>query len=279
MTSEIPVPDLSDTALACRPHMAHPTVTLNNGVEMPMLGFGTWQLRGDAESVVAAAIEAGFRHVDTASMYGNEVGVGEGVRRSGVSRSDVFVTTKIWNNDHGYDRSRRALEASRDRLGLDPLDLVLIHWPGGHDRLDTWRQLEEQLAAGSVRSIGVSNYDVGDLDDLIRVANVVPAVNQIEFNPFMYRQQRPVLDRCNELGIQVCAWQPLMKGRNLGHPVIGSVASRLGRSPAQVLLRWSVQRGVVPLPKSSTLERIRENARIFEFELSPQDMEALDGLS
>jgi diketogulonate reductase-like aldo/keto reductase len=259
--------------------MPHPTVTLNNGAEMPMLGFGTWQLRGDAEATVAAAIEAGFRHVDTASMYGNELGVGAGVRRSGVPRSEVFVTTKIWNNDHGYERSRRAVDASRERLGLGAIDLVLIHWPGGHDRLETWRQLEEQVEAGTVRSIGVSNYDVGDIEELLEVATVRPAVNQIEFNPFMYRQQRPVLDRCDELGIQVCAWQPLMQGRNLNHPVIKTVAGRLGRSPAQVLLRWSIQRGVVPLPKSSTLERIRENARIFDFELSPRDMESLDGLS
>ena len=258
--------------------MQHPTVTLRNGVAMPMLGFGTWQLRRDAERAVSSALVSGYRHIDTASMYGNEAAVGRAVRASGLARTDVFVTTKIWNNDHGYDRSRKALDRSRRVLSLDPIDLVLIHWPGGMDRLDTWRQLEEQLAGGIIRSIGVANYGVADLDRLLAVAEVVPVVNQIEFNPFVLGRQTPTLERCASLGIQVTGWQPLVQGRSLDHPTIAEIAARAGRSSAQVLLRWSIQHGVVPLPKSARLDRIASNAAVFDFELGAGDMAALDAL-
>jgi diketogulonate reductase-like aldo/keto reductase len=260
--------------------MAHPTVLLHNGVEMPALGFGTWELRNGRRTreAVAAALAAGYRHIDTAAMYGNEESVGEAVRASGLARGDVFVTTKIWNDQHGYERSRRALDRSRAELRLDPIDLFLIHWPGGRDRHETWRRLEEHLDAGTVRAIGVSNYDVGDLDEMMAVSQVIPMVNQIELNPFVFRRRRPTLDRCAELGIVVTAWRPLTKGRSLDHPLIADVAQRHGRTPAQVLLRWSIQHGIVPLPKSSRPDRIASNADVFDFDLSEAEMAAIDGL-
>lgn len=259
--------------------MAHPHVTLRNGIEMPMLGFGTWELRREAERAVAMALETGYRHIDTAAMYRNEAAVGRAVRASGVARSEVFVTTKIWNSDHGYARSRKALDRSRRELDLDPIDLVLIHWPGGRDRLETWRMLEERLADGTIRAIGVSNYGPADLDRLLQVAEVVPLVNQVEFNPLVYRRTRPLLDRCNELGIQLTAWRPLIKGRHLDHPEIVGVADRHSRTPAQVLLRWAIQHRVVPLPKSAHEDRIRSNSQVFDFELTESDMAVLDELA
>ncbi len=258
--------------------MAHPNVTLSNAVEMPAIGFGTWELRADAYQAVQLALAAGYRHIDTASMYGNEVDVGRAVRDSGLPRDAVFVTTKIWNDDHGYDRSRAALDRSRRRLGIDPIDLVLIHWPGGPDRSETWRQLEDRLAGGSVRAIGVSNYDVDDLEELAARASTLPHVNQIELNPFVFGRRRPVLDWCRAAGIQVTAWRPLTKGRALDHPEIARIANAYDRTPAQVLLRWSIQHGVVPLPKSSRAGRIRANAEVFDFALAESDMAALDRL-
>ena len=250
---------------------------------MPAIGFGTWELRGHAATeAVTAALAAGYRHLDTASMYGNESQVGQAVAASGVNRSELFVTTKIWNDDHGFDRSRRAVEQSRRQLdgatSPTPIDLVLIHWPGGSDRLDTWRQLEALLAEGTVRAIGVSNYSVADLEQLAEISSITPMVNQIEFNPLVYQRQRPTLDYCRTAGIQVTAWRPLFKGRGLHHPLITEIAGRLDRTAAQVLLRWSIQHGVVPLPKSSSAGRMAENLAVFDFELSTEDMESLNTL-
>ncbi len=246
---------------------------------MPALGFGTWELRGRAaERAVTEALAAGYRHIDTAAMYGNEKQVGRAVRSSGLDRSEVFVTTKIWNTDHGYERSGKALDRSHRELQLDPIDLVLIHWPGGRERLETWRLLEERLADQTVRAIGVSNYGLGDLDELLAHADVVPMVNQIEFNPFVHARRRAVIERCRQLGAQVTAWRPLTKGRALHDPVVTAIADRLGRTPAQVMLRWSVEHDVVPLPKSSHGDRIRANAAVFDFTLTATDMAKLDAL-
>lgn len=264
--------------------MASPAVTLHNGVEMPAIGFGTWELRGQAAAeAVAAALAVGYRHLDTASMYDNQPQVAQAVAASGVDRSELFITTKIWNDEHGFDRSAQALERSRRELDGEndpvPIDLVLIHWPGGSDRLDTWRQLETQLADGAVKAIGVSNYSVADLEELAEVSTVIPMVNQIEFNPLVYQRQRPTLDYCRAAGIQVTAWRPLFKGKGLDHPALAALAGRTSRTSAQVLLRWSIQHGVVPLPKSSTSERMAENLAVFDFELSDEEMESLNSLS
>ncbi len=261
-----------------------PTVTLRNGVEMPAIGFGTWELRGDAAAnATAAALAIGYRHIDTASMYGNETQVGEAVRaavdNSQATRQDIFVTTKIWNDEHGFDASGEALERSEKNLGLGAIDLALIHWPGGSDRLETWRQMETQLGTGDVRAIGVSNYTVADLDELATIATITPMVNQVEFNPFTYTAQLPTLEQCRRDGIQVTAWRPLTKGRALDHPTITRIAQRAGHTPAQILLRWSIQHGVVPLPKTTSVDRMAENLAVFDFELSPDDMQTLDTIT
>ncbi len=261
-----------------------PTVTLRNGVDIPAIGFGTWELRGDAAAnATAAALAVGYRHIDTASMYGNEAQVGGAVKAAiadgEMTRRDVFVTTKIWNDDHGFDASGEALERSEANLGLGAIDLALIHWPGGSDRLETWRQMETQLGTGDVRSIGVSNYTVDDLDELATMSSITPMVNQIELNPFTYATQLPTLERCRQDGIQVTAWRPLTKGRALDHPPIAEVAQRADRTPAQVLLRWSIQHGVIPLPKTTSTDRMAENLAVFDFELSDDDMQALNAIS
>jgi diketogulonate reductase-like aldo/keto reductase len=254
------------------------TVTLTGGIAMPRLGLGVFQARrGDeTRNAVVEALRRGYRHVDTARVYGNEKDVGEGIRESGVPRREVFVTTKLWNDDHGYDAALRAFDLSLARLGLEWIDLYLLHWPVQGKRLESWRALERLLGERRVRAIGVSNFMVPHLEELLEVATVVPAVNQIELSPFL--QQRDVCAFCAARGIVLEAYSPLTKGERLGHPVVTGVARRLGRTPAQVLLRWGLQHDFVVLPKSTRAPRIAENAAIFDFELPPDAMAALDGL-
>jgi diketogulonate reductase-like aldo/keto reductase len=225
---------------------------------------------------VLAALRAGYRHVDTARIYGNEADVGAALRDSGLPRDQVFVTTKLWNEDHGYDRARRACDASLRALGLDHVDLYLVHWPVPGRRLDTWRALESILADGLTRAIGVSNYLPVHLAELLGRCQVPPAVDQIEVSPFL--QQRETRALCVHHGIVVEAYSPLTKGLRLGHPVVTEVAAQVRRTPAQVLLRWALQRDLVVLPKSVRPERIAENAAIFDFVLDATAMERLDGL-
>jgi diketogulonate reductase-like aldo/keto reductase len=257
------------------------TVTLNNGVAMPRFGLGVYQSgRGRAtENAVAWALEAGYRHVDTAAMYGNEAEVGAAVKRAIaaglVRRDEVFVTTKLWNSDHGHDEALRAFDASHRRLGLDQIDLFLLHWPVPGRRRDSWRALERVLADGRCRAIGVSNYMVHHLEELLGDAKVAPAVNQIELHPWC--QQRAVTAFCTAHGIAVEAYSPLTKGTRLGDPPLAAVARAARRSPAQILLRWALQKGFVAIPKSAKRERIAENAALFDFALSDQQMAALDG--
>ena len=256
------------------------TITLNNGVAMPRLGLGVYQSgRGRAtENAVAWALEAGYRHVDTAAMYGNETEVGAALRRAiaagAVRRDDVFVTTKLWNSDHGYDEALRAFEASHRRLGLEQIDLFLIHWPVPKARKESWRALERVLADGRCRAIGVSNYMVRHLQELLGHAKVAPAVNQIELHPWC--QQRDVTAFCQQHDIAVEAYSPLTKGMRLKDPLLAGLARATGRSPAQLLLRWSLQKGFVTIPKSAKRERIAENAALFDFALSAQQMATLD---
>jgi diketogulonate reductase-like aldo/keto reductase len=254
---------------------AHP---LNTGATIPQLGLGVWQTpRGKpTRTAVATALRVGYRHVDTAAIYGNEVDVGAAVRESDVPRADIFVTTKLWNDDQGYEPAFRAFDASLARLGLDYVDLYLIHWPVPRKRLDSWRALERIFADGRARAIGVSNFMPQHLDELIRTAQVVPAVDQVEVSPFL--QQRETRAFCAKHGIVVEAYSPLTRGQRLGDPVIVEVARRVGRTPAQVMLRWGVQHGMVVLPKSTREARIRENAAIFDFELDPRSMAQLDAL-
>ena len=249
---------------------------LNTGASIPQLGLGVWQTpRGEVtREAVARALRLGYRHVDTARIYGNERDVGLGLRDSGVAREQVFVTTKLWNDDQGFDSALRAFDASLARLGLEYVDLYLLHWPVAGQRLDSWRALEQIHAEKRARAIGVSNFMPVHLEELLARAQVVPAVNQIEVHPFLqHRETRAV---CAERGIVVEAYSPLTHGRRLGHPVVKSVAGGVGRSPAQVLIRWAIQHGIVVLPKSAREERIKENAAVFDFALDADAMKALD---
>lgn len=255
-----------------------PAIRLGNGVDMPRLGLGVFQAARGEETrrAVAEALRLGYRHVDTARVYGNEQDVGAAILGSGIPRPEIFVTTKLWNADQGYDQALRAFDASLARLGFETIDLYLLHWPVPGKRLESWRALERIVGEGRVRAIGVSNFMPRHLEELLGRATVVPAVNQIELSPFL--QQREVRALCARHGIVVEAYSPLTRGARLGHPVVAGVAARLGRSPAQVLLRWGLQHGMVVLPKSVRPERIAENAAIFDFELPEATMAELDAL-
>jgi len=251
--------------------------TLRNGVKMPWLGLGVWQVKDGEEAVsaVKAAIAAGYRSIDTAAAYRNEDGVGQAIRESGIDRQQLFVTTKVWNADQGYESTLAAFEASRGKLGLDYLDLYLIHWPGQDKYKDTWRALEKLYADGLVRAIGVSNFHPHHLEELMKDCKVVPMVNQVEFHPLL--QQRELRAYCAQHNIQLEAWSPLMQGK-LDLPVLQELAAKYGKSPAQIVVRWDLQHGVVTIPKSIREARIRENSDVFDFELSAEDMARIDGL-
>jgi len=254
-------------------------IQLNNGVAIPIFGFGTWEATGDrGRRAMAWALEAGYRLFDTASAYGNEREVGETVRAGGLPRGEVFVTTKLRPSEIGPGTALRAFEDSRRRLGLDYVDLYLIHWPGydPESRLGAWRDLEKLLSDGRCRAIGVSNYGVSQIEEILRAGLTAPAVNQVEFSPFI--QQREVHDFCRARGIRLEGYSPLTRGERLDDEAVGSVARSLGRSPAQVLLRWALEKEVITIPKSNHRERILENAAVFDFELSGRDMAVLDGL-
>ena len=251
---------------------------LHNGVEMPYLGLGVYLAREgeEVEHAVGWALEAGYRHIDTASAYQNESGVGAAVRNSGLARQEVFVTSKVWNSDQGYESTLRAFDRSLNRLGLEYLDLYLVHWPVKGKYRETWRALEKLYREGRVRAIGVSNFLRHHLEDLFGSAEIVPMVNQMEFHPWLVQQ--PLLEYCREKGIQYEAWSPLMQGAIIRVPEIGEIAREYGKTAAQVVLRWNLQKGVVTIPKSSNPERIKANAALFDFELSPRDIACLDGL-
>ena len=254
------------------------TFSLHNGVEMPYLGLGVY-LAHEGEMVQNAvnwALEAGYRHIDTASAYGNEAGVGKAIRSSGIARDSVFVTSKVWNTDQSYESTLAAFDRSLGRLGLDYLDLYLIHWPVAGKYKDTWRALEKLYGEGRIRAIGVSNFLRHHLQDLLQSAEIVPMVNQMEFHPWLVQQD--LLEYCHDKGIQYEAWSPLMKGTVAQVPELRELALKYGKTEAQVVLRWDLQKGVVTIPKSANKGRIAANAAIFDFELAPKAMSRLDGL-
>ncbi len=251
-------------------------ITLNNGIEIPIFGLGTYRAKsgGETERAVLSALDAGYRHIDTAAIYGNEEDVGRAIEKSDVPREEIFITTKLWNRDHGYENALNAFEKSLKRLNLDYVDLYLIHWPVEELRLETWKALEKIYKDGKARAIGVSNYMQWHLDELLPVAETIPAVNQVEFSPYLY--QKNLQQYCEERGIKIEAYSPLTKGKKLNDPKLVEIAQRYGKTPAQILLRWCVQKGTIVLAKSSRKERIVENASIFDFEIKPKDMELLD---
>ncbi len=246
------------------------------------MGFGTWHIvpNGRATRAVLNALDAGYRLIDTAKIYGNEKGVGDAIRQSTVSRDDIFVTTKLFNGDQGYKSALKAFEVSMRLLGLDYLDLYLLHWPVTGKRLESWRALEEISASGRAKQIGVSNFTIKHLKELFAASSIRPAVNQIEFHPFMYEDQRPVLEFCQKEGIVVEAYSPLARGTMFkDNATLTSLAKAYGKSNAQIILRWCVQHGTVPIPSSTTPEHLHDNLDIFDFALSAKDMQAVDALS
>jgi methylglyoxal/glyoxal reductase len=255
------------------------TTTLHNGVKMPWFGLGVYKAKEGTEVIesVKAAIKNGYRSIDTASFYQNEEGVGQAIKEAGVPREELFITTKVWNDDQGYESTLKAFESSLCKLGLDYLDLYLIHWPVAGKYKETWRALETLYKEGRVRAIGVSNFHVHHLDDLLNDAEIKPLVNQIEYHPHL--TQTELLSYCKKEGIQLEAWSPLKRGGLFDDPVIIGIAEKYQKSPAQVILRWDLQNGVVTIPKSTKEHRINENADVFDFELSEQDMAAISSLN
>lgn len=250
---------------------------LNNGVEMPWLGLGVWKAReGNETLAVRSAIEAGYRSVDTATIYGNEEGVAEGIRQSGIDRDQLFITTKLWNADQGYETTLKAFDTSMKKLGLDTLDLYLVHWPIKGKFVDTWKAMEKLYREGFVRAIGVSNFQIHHLEELRQNSEITPVVNQVEFHPLL--TQKELHAYCKERYIQLEAWSPLMQG-NLDHPLLIELGQKYGKSPAQIIIRWDLENQVVTIPKSVTPERIRQNADVFDFSLSAGDIEKISALN
>lgn len=253
-------------------------IKLNNGVEMPLLGLGVFRSEegAEVELAVRTALENGYRSIDTAAVYRNEKGVGNAIRQSGINRSDIFLTSKVWNSDQGYGSTFRAFDESLEKLQTDYLDLYLIHWPKGERSVETWQALEEIYKSGRVRAIGVSNFMVHHLESFLPKCNITPAVNQVEFHPELIQPE--LLSFCTQQGIQVEAWSPIMKGKVNELPVMQALAVKYGKTPVQIVLRWDLQRGIVTIPKSVKPERIVSNSLLFDFELSNEDMEKINRL-
>ena len=267
-------------------HSLNDTYELNNGVKIPVIGLGTWQTPDGevAQKAVENALDLGYRLIDTAAAYGNEESIGRGIKVSGVNRHDLFVTTKLWNDHHGYQKTKAAIDESLTKLDLDYLDLYLIHWPNpapvrdhwAELNAESWQAMEEAVQAGKIRAIGVSNFRRKHLAELLKTAKIRPAVNQIYLNPSDMEEDVTAYNK--ELGILSEAYSPLGRGDLFANETVVSVAQRYGKSPAQVLLRWSLQHGFVPLPKSVHRERLESNLQVFDFTISEEDMAKLDGL-
>lgn len=256
-----------------------PHVTFNDGRTIPQIGLGVWQTPDDvAVAAVETALKTGYRHVDTAAVYRNESGVGEGMRASGIARGDIFLTTKVWNDDQGYNETLRAMDASLKRLGTDYVDLYLIHWPSAYRGkfIDTWKALIRLREEGTARSIGVSNFEGDYLDEIIKATGVAPALNQIQLHP-RFQQQKMRAKHAN-LGVLTESWSPLGQGQMLADSVIAEIAARHSKSPAQIIIRWHLDSGLIVIPKSVTPSRIIENFNVFDFVLSDEDKAAIAGL-
>ncbi len=251
---------------------------LSNGVKMPSIGFGTYKSGNDEETakIVKYALEIGYMQIDTASFYGNEVGIGNGIKESGISREDIFLVTKLWNDDHGYDKTIEAFNKSLERLQVKYIDLYLVHWPNKLNS-ETWKAFEYLYRTGKVKAIGVCNFKIGHLEELKKTAEIMPMVNQIEIHP--QSSKNDMLSYCEENNIQLVAWSPIMRGKLFSNKLMIDLSEKYKKTIAQIILRWHVQRGIIPIPKSSNEERIKENLSIFDFELSNDDMKTIDLLN
>ncbi len=255
------------------------TIKLNNGIKIPMFGLGTYLNDKGKQAInsILYALEIGYRHIDTAAMYENEKEVGRAVRESCIPREEIFVTTKLWNSDHGFDNTIKAFQRSLERLRLDYIDLYLIHWPVENLRLESWRALERLYSDGLCKSIGVSNYMERHLDEILNNFSVVPAVNQVEFSPFLYLKE--LQNYCESKGIALESYSPLTKGHKLKDSNLIDIARRYDKSTSQILVRWCLQKGVIVIPKSAQKEHIKENSAVFDFNISEADMIKLDNLN
>ena len=250
---------------------------LSNGIKMPSIGFGTYKSGSDEETakIIKNALNLGYKMIDTASFYNNEVGIGNGIKESGIDRKDIFIVTKLWNDDHGYDKTIEAFNNSLKRLQIEYLDLYLIHWPNKLNA-ETWRAFEDLYKAGKVKAIGVCNFKIGHLEELKKTAKIMPMVNQVEIHPFSTKNN--IINYCKDNNIKVVAWSPISRGRVLSNDLMIDLSQKYKKSIVQIVLRWHMQKGVIPIPKSSNENRIKENMDIFDFEISSEDMKAIDSL-
>lgn len=258
------------------------TYKLNTGDDIPAIGFGTWQIypNGRAQRAVAEALSAGNRLIDTARIYGNERGVAKAINgQSDIPRQDIFITTKLWNSSHGYDETLAAHEKSLKRLSTSYTDLYLIHWPGSGKRQETWRAMGQLFKTGKSKAIGVSNYTIAHLEELMAVSDIIPAVNQIEFHPYLFEEQQELIEFCRQHNILVEAYSPLAHGRKRDDGKLDAIAAKYGKSPAQIILRWCIEHGTIPLPKTTNPDHMRENIDIFDFSLTISEIKQINGLS
>ena len=254
-------------------------IKMNNEKEIPQFGLGVYQTKSGKETLnsVAWALEAGYRHIDTARIYGNEKEVGEAIRSSSIKREELFITTKLWNDDQGYDNALKAFDKSLKTLNVDYIDLYLIHWPVKGKREDSWKALEKIYESGYCESIGVSNYMIWHLEELFTYANVIPVLNQVEFSPYAYNKE--LLDFCTKNKILVESYSPLTRMKKLGDPKLITIAKKHGKTAAQILIRWAIEHNLVVIPKSARKERIIENSNVYDFALNEEDMEVLDNMN
>lgn len=255
------------------------TAKLNNGIQIPRLGLGVYQIPPGRTTINAVkyALKVGYKHIDTAKIYGNESDVGKALKDNDIKREDIFITTKVWNSDQGYDSTLRAFEASLKRLGLSYVDLYLIHWPAQRKIIETWKAMVQLLKNGKVRTIGVSNYSINELKETMQNSDIIPAINQVEFHPFLY--QKDLLEFCKNNIIQLEAYSPLTRGKRLDNLDVIKMGEKYNKTPAQILVRWSLQHDLVVIPKSSHTKRILENSQVFDFNIDQKDMELLNSLN